>query len=299
MGAAEKIEAAILAQTRRALRGLLAVPAARASGLARVDELELPGAAGPLRARYYQAADAEASPLVVYFHGGGFICCDIDTHDSICSWLAKSSRGRVLSVGYRLAPETRFPGQIEDARAACAWALQQARGLGAAPGCIAVAGDSAGAYLAATVALELNRAAPGAVALQVLLYPLVHVQDSLWAEEELHNFRFIGRVAALYIARSLGAEQLPSLLDVDLAAAPATILAGGGPLDPVRADAKAFADALARAGVRVVERKYPVLMHGGLNFTAYSKTATKALAEVGALMRAAFGGLHSDWARPP
>ncbi len=290
MSAAEKIEAAILAQTRRALRMLLAVPAARASGLARVEDLELPGAAGPLRARYYQGADAEGAPLVVYFHGGGFVCGDIDTHDSICSWLAQSSRGRVLSVGYRLAPETRFPGQIEDARAACAWALHRGQGFGAAPGRIALAGDSAGAYLAATLALELNRAAPGSVALQVLLYPLVHVQDSLWAEEELRNFRIIGRVAALYIARSLGAEQLPSLLDVDLAAAPATILAAGGPLDPVRADVKAFAEALARAGVRVVERKYPVLMHGGLNFTAYSKTATKALAEVGALMRAELAG---------
>jgi acetyl esterase len=241
-----------------------------------------------LRARYYEAANPIDAPLLLYFHGGGFVCCDIDTHDSICSWLAKSSQGRVLSVGYRLAPETPFPGQIDDVRAACVWAFQNAQRLGAEPGRIAVAGDSAGAYLAATMALEINRATPGAVALQVLLYPLIHVQDSLWADEELRNFRFLGRVACLYIARSLGAERLPSLLDVDLSAAPPTIIAGGGAMDPVRSDVKAFADKLRRSGVRVAEKKYPVLMHGGLNFTAYSKTATKALQDVGELVRAEF-----------
>lgn len=285
MSMTQNAERAILEQTRRGLRTLLAVPAARAGGLAKVEDLEIPGPGGQLRARYYEAAKAGDAPLMVYIHGGGFVCCDIDTHDSICSWLAKSSRGRVLAVSYRLAPETPFPGQIEDIRAACAWAFQNAQRLGAAPDKLVLAGDSAGAYLAATVSLEINRAAPGAIALQVLLYPLVHVQDSLWADEELRNFRFLGRVAALYIARSLGAEALPSLLDVDLSAAPPTIVAGGGPMDPVRNDAKALVDALRKAGVRVTEKKYPVLMHGGLNFTAYSKTATTALQDVGELVR--------------
>jgi acetyl esterase len=281
-------ERAILAQTRRGLRTLLAVPAARAAGLAQVEDVAIPGPGGDLRARYYEAEGATDAPLILYFHGGGFVCCDIDTHDSVASWLAKSSHGRVLSVGYRLAPETPFPGQLQDVRAACAWAFENAHRLGAKPDQLALAGDSAGAYLAATMSLELNRAKPDSVALQILLYPLVHVQDSLWADEELRNFRFLGRVACLYIARSLGAEALPSLLDVDLAAAPPSIVAGGGPMDPVRADVKAFVEALRKAGVRVTEKKYPVLMHGGLNFTAYSKTATTALQEVGELVRQEF-----------
>lgn len=283
MSRLKDLEKAILAQTRRGLRTLLAVPSARAAGLARVEDIAIASPAGDLRARYYEAADAAPLPLIVYFHGGGFVCCDIDTHDSICSWLAKSSRGRVLSVGYRLAPEAPFPAQLDDARSATAWAFQNAQRLRAAPDRIALAGDSAGAYLAATMALEINRVTPGAVALQILLYPLVHVQDSLWADEELRNFRFLGRVACLYIARSLGAAALPSLLDVDLSAAPPTIVAGGGPMDPVRSDVKAFVAALRKANVRVVEKKYPVLMHGGLNFTAYSKIAVSALQEVGEL----------------
>lgn len=284
----EKTELAVLEQTRRAMKAMLVTPKARASGLAKVEDLDLPGPGGPMRSRYYEAADAGAAPLALFFHGGGFVTCDIDTHDSICSHLAKASSGRVLSVDYRLAPETRFPGQIEDARAACAWTFQNAPSFGASPDKIALAGDSAGAYLAATMALEINRATPGAVPLQVLLYPLIHVQDSLWAEEEVRNFRFLGRVAAFYIARSLGAEAMPSLLDVDLSAAPTTIVAGGGPLDPVRADAKAFVDALRKAGKHVVERKYAALTHGGLNLTAHSKLAVKALQEVGGLMREEF-----------
>ncbi|MEQ1820750.1 MAG: alpha/beta hydrolase fold domain-containing protein, partial [Terricaulis sp.] len=172
MSMTQNAERAILAQTRRGLRTLLAVPAARAGGLAKVEDFEIPGPDGQLRARYYEAADAVEAPLTVYIHGGGFVCCDIDTHDSICSWLAKSSQGRVLAISYRLAPETRFPGQLEDVRAACAWAFQNAPRLGATPEKIVLAGDSAGAYLAATATLELNRATPGAVPLQVLLYPL-------------------------------------------------------------------------------------------------------------------------------
>lgn len=290
MSMVQTVESTILAQTRRGLRTLLAVPKARADGLAKVEDIEIEGPAGPLRARYYEPHHATDTPLTIYIHGGGFICCDIDTHDSVSSWLAKSSGARVLAVSYRLAPEAPFPAQLDDVRAAAMWAFQNAQRLGAKPNQIALAGDSAGAYLAATLALELNRVTPNAVALQVLLYPLVHVQDSLWADEELRNFRFLGRVAAFYIARSLGAEALPSLLDVDLSAAPPTIVAGGGPMDPVRNDAKALVDAYRKAGVRVTERKYPVLMHGGLNFTAYSKTATSALKEVGELVRAQLAG---------
>lgn len=280
------MEAAALAHTRRALRLMLNIPAARAPGLAKVQDLVVAGAKGTLRARYYQANDAADGPLFVYFHGGGFVTCDIDTHDSVCSWLAKAAGARLLSVGYRLAPEARFPAQLDDARAACDWALANAANFGAEAGRIVLCGDSAGAWLASMCALDLNRLQPHAVPLQVLFYPLVHVEDSLWAEEEVRNFRFVGRLAALYIARSLGAGKFPSLLDLDLSPSPTTIIAGGGPLDPVRADVRSFAGALQAAGVRVVEKKYPVLLHGGINLTAFSKTAVTVLTDVGALARA-------------
>jgi acetyl esterase len=282
----DKAESAVLEQTRRALRAMLSAPAARAPNLGRVEEMTVPGAAGPLRARYYEAEAAAELPLVLFFHGGGFMTGDIDTHDGLCSWLVKGYGGGLLSVDYRLAPETRFPGQLEDARAASAWALDNAPRFGAPPERIVPAGDSAGAYLAAAVAIALNKAKPGSAPLQVLLYPLVHVEDALWGDEVLRNFRFLGRAAAFYIARGLG-EPLPSLLDAELTAAPPTIVAGGGPMDPVSADSRALALALKQAGVAVKTRKYPTLTHGGFNLTATSKTAQRALVEIGGLMRGA------------
>jgi acetyl esterase len=283
------MEEAVLHHTRRAVRLMLAIPQARAPGLGKIEDISIPGAAGMLKARYYEAQDAAAGPLMLYLHGGGFVTGDIDTHDSVCSWLAKTSGARLLSVGYRLAPETRFPGQLADARAACAWAFANAESFSAQPGRIILCGDSAGAWLAAVCALEINHITPGAVPMQILFYPLVHIEDTLWADEEIKNFRFVGRLAVLYIAKSLGAERFPSLMDMDLAHAPTTIIAGGGPLDPVRADVRTFAKALADKGVRVIERKYPELLHGGLNLTAFSKTAVKVLTEVGALARSELG----------
>lgn len=283
---AANIERNVLTQTRRTLRLILARPEARAAGLAEIRDLDVEGAAGPLRARYYRPSDAGDTPLLVFLHGGGFVCGDIDTHDSITSWLAKTSGLRVLSVSYRLAPETAFPGQIDDARAACAWALNAAGAFGAKPEQLVLSGDSAGAYLAMTCAVELNAQRRGAVPAQALLYPLVHIDKTLWAEEELRNFRFVGRLATLYIASALGAEHFPSLLDLDLSLAPTTVLASGGALDPVRADVKTLAGALHGAGVRVIDKKYPVLMHGGLNFTAVSKVAVNALTDVGEALKA-------------
>lgn len=283
---ASAVELSVLVQARRGLRALLAPLRGRAPGLERIEDFSIPGAADGLAARLYRAPTADAAPVIVYFHGGGFIGCDIETHDALCSWLAAASGGAVLSIDYRLAPETPFPGQLEDARAASAWALANAAQLGGRVGEIALAGDSAGAYLAASVALEMNQARPNVIALQVLLYPLVHLQDSLWAEEELRDFRFLGRVASLYIARAIGAEAFPSLLDLDLRAAPSTIIAGGGVLDPVRRDAHELAHALRLAGIAVEERTYRSLAHGGLSFAGTTKTATKAVAEVGALTRA-------------
>ncbi len=280
------MEEAVLAHTRRAVRLMLAVPQARAPGLAKIEDVQVPGAGGPLRARYYQAEDAGDGPLMLYFHGGGFVTGDIDTHDSVCSWLAKASGARLLSVGYRLAPETRFPAQLADARAACAWAFANSARFGAAPNHVALCGDSAGAWLAAMCALEINHMRPGAVPLQILFYPLVHIEETLWADEEIRNFRFVGRLAILYIAKSLGAERFPSLLEMDLVHAPTTIIAGGGPLDPVRSDVVSLMKALSENGVRVVERIYPELLHGGLNLTAFSKTAVRVLNDVGALVRA-------------
>ncbi|NEX95177.1 alpha/beta hydrolase [Caulobacter sp. 17J65-9] len=270
---------------REAAERLLSDQDWHAPPLGEVRELAPPGPGGPLRARLYAPVNAPAhGPALLYFHGGGFVCGSIDTHDSVCRWLAASSGVRFISCGYRLAPETAFPGQQADALAAARWVREEAGALGVDPERLALGGDSAGAYLAALTALTLNAERPGSVPLQLLLYPLLHLEDAVWREEVLRHFRVIGRVAAQSIRREIGDAPFPSLLEAPLDHAPPTLLAGGGPLDPVRADVEAYGQRLAGAGRLVFERTWPALVHGGLNLTHLSKGSVSALTEVGTLL---------------
>src|SRR5207244_2970572 len=127
-----------IARNARAFAGAL-VP------VTRVEDLTIPGPAGPMRARLYDAAPERAPRgLVVYYHGGGWVVGDLDTHDPLCRFLAREADVAVLAVDYRRAPEHRFPAAVDDALAAFHWAAREARTLGGDPARIAVAGDSAG-----------------------------------------------------------------------------------------------------------------------------------------------------------
>ena len=136
--------------------------------------LEIPGQGGPIAARLYVPGGLPPGapvPLTIFFHGGGWVIGDLDTHDGVCRFLAASAGTAVLAIDYRLAPEHPFPAAVEDAWAAFAWALTNAGELGVDPARIAVGGDSAGANLSAVVCL-LARAGGGAMpAMQLLIYP--------------------------------------------------------------------------------------------------------------------------------
>lgn len=146
-----------VAGTRETLRRAAAL-AGPPPPLARVEDMLLPDA---LRARQYWPALDDRLPLVVYFHGGRFFSGDLESHDAVCRMLALGSGCRILAVDYRLAPEHRFPAAVEDARVAVEWALDQGVAVG-------VAGDSAGANLAAGAALDHP-----ALGCQLLIYPMI------------------------------------------------------------------------------------------------------------------------------
>ena len=146
-----------LAQARADLRHSTAVVAAAPIALADVRDTTVTGAAGQLRARMYTPEEARVErdgPLVLYFHGGGWVCGDLDTHDQTCRALAQSSGARVLSVEYRLAPEHHFPAPVEDAFAAFRYVAANAATLGVDPQRIAIAGESSGGHLAAVTAQQ-------------------------------------------------------------------------------------------------------------------------------------------------
>jgi acetyl esterase len=121
------------------------LPGARADAVASAADRTIPGPGGPLGLRVYTPRGAGPFPLLVFFHGGGFVACDLDTHDALCRNLCAGAGCVVASVDYRLAPEHRFPAAPDDCLAATRWAAEHAAELGADPARVAVAGDSAGA----------------------------------------------------------------------------------------------------------------------------------------------------------
>jgi acetyl esterase len=250
--------------------------------LAPLDErrnIEIPGPGGPLKARLYAPTGSGGhDPLLLFFHGGGFVLGDIESHDPLCHRLAQAGHIRVLSCEYRLAPEHAFPAQVEDALAAARWVIGNTDVLGADPARLGIGGDSAGGYLAITTASALC----GAFKAQVLLYPLLHLEDELWANTLAKNSRAIGRLAVRYINRQLAAGAPPSLLNGPCAAI-STLIATGGVLDPCAPDAIPFAERLRELGAEVTLKVYPNQIHGFGNQTHTFETARRATHEIGEL----------------
>ncbi|MBO9559797.1 MAG: alpha/beta hydrolase [Caulobacter sp.] len=272
-----------LERVRRAVRFAIAHRDRKLPRLAQIRNLDYPAASGRRAARLYVPMQAPATgPAILFFHGGGFVISDIETHDALCQRLADAAGVRVLSAAYGLAPEHPFPSQLDDARAALGWLADRAGELGVDPDRLAVAGDSAGAYLAATVAHEANNRRAGAVKAQGLFYPLVHLDDQIWAETLLRDARLIGRLAVAYINAQLASARAPSLLDTVGPATPPTFVVSGSLLDPVHPDAVTYTRALEAAGVPVELKTYPGQAHGFVNFTHVLPSAVEAVATLGA-----------------
>jgi acetyl esterase len=255
--------------------------------IARVETFAIDGPEGePLEVRYY-CADTRATtqPTVLFFHGGGFITCNLDTHDGLCRRLARDSRWAFLSVDYRLAPEHPFPAALDDAYAALRWAASsKGRALGIDPERIVVAGDSAGGNIAAALALKARDLQGPAILHQVLIYPVLdHDFDTPSYRENGRDYFLTEESMRWYWKQYLGVGgssedglAAPGRA-VDLAGLPpATVLAAG--YDPLRDEAKAYADRLQAAAVRTLYRCYPGTFHGFISLdTLQSCTEARAL----------------------
>lgn len=268
-----------LNRVRRAIDYLLTDRDRGLPPLAEVNAIRMPGAAGALTGRFYKPRNvATSGPLVVFFHGGGFVLGSPDTHHALCQRLAAASGLRVISSGYRLAPEAPFPAQLDDALAVVSWVRWNLPFFGANR--LILAGDSAGAWLAATVAAQINAKEPGAIAAQALIYPLVDMDDEAWAETLFRDGRIVGRLAVAYIRAAL-TRDAPSLIDSVGPHTPPTLLLVGGPLDPVRPDVERYAQALEAIGAPLVFRRHNALPHGFGNLTHVSAEARDAIADAG------------------
>lgn len=272
--------------------------------VAGVTDLEVDGAAGPLRARLYRTDEPDA-PLLVYFHGGGFVTCDLDTHDVPCRMLCRHAGVHVLSTHYRRAPEHRFPAAVEDACAAFAWAVKNAAGLGVAEDRIAVGGDSAGGTLAAVVSRLAVRAGEAAPAAQLLIYPAtdrlgVHASLQMFASGYYLTAGDIAWYHAQYAGPGGGQHgdpRLSPLLAKDFGGLPPAVVVTAG-FDPLRDEGEAYAEKLRAAGTPAALRRFPSLVHGFLHMAGASPAVHDALVETGGMLRAALLLAPDGWRTP-
>jgi acetyl esterase len=280
-------------QGRRRLRREALVHAGEPVEVGAVRELVLDTAHGPLKARHYAPMQgSEPRPLLVFFHGGGFVLGDFETHDSACRLLCRHAELHVLAVDYRLAPEHPFPAALEDASAAFTWARTHARELGADPARIAVGGDSAGGNLAAALSQLAVREGTPAPALQFLLYPPV---DRTVDRESLGHFAegFLLTRADItwfhnHYTSTSGVDgsdpRISPLLSRDLSGLPPALVITAG-FDPLRDEGEAYAAALQAAGTPATLRRFDGLVHGFANMTTVSQACRAAMVEVASMLR--------------
>jgi acetyl esterase/lipase len=258
-----------------------------------VSELSIPGPAGPIPARHYRPTTPGPAPLLVFYHGGGWVIGDLDTHDPLCRLTCRDADVNVLSIDYRLAPEHVAPAAIDDAYAAYRWASEHAKELGAIPGKIAVGGDSAGGNLAASVSqLARDEGDPQPV-LQWLIYPRTDFSAqtrslSLFADGFLLTKADIDWFTEQYLGGSgidAGDPRVSPLLAESLAGLPPALIATAG-FDPLRDEGDSYAAALSAAGTHVDLRSMGSLTHGFASLFPLGGGSALAATELVSALRA-------------
>jgi acetyl esterase len=257
----------------------------------RVTELTVRGSDGQLGARLYVPRTAGRG-LLVFFHGGGWVVGDLDTHDAYCRDLAFETGVRVLSVDYRLAPEAPAPVAAEDAIAAFSWAIEHAEDLGADPSLVAVGGDSAGGNLAAVVAQQCVLRDIPPPALQLLLYPAVDLVGRRPSRDLFAEGFFLSEEEILWYREhytpdpSLRPDPRISPLFGSLEGlAPAYVVTAG--FDPLRDEGNDYAAALAAAGVPTTHHQEPTLIHGFANMLALGGPTRAAQQRINTYLKSA------------
>ena len=251
----------------------------------------IPGPAGPMLVRIYRAKDSLRAGLV-YFHGGGWVLGSLDSADASCRILANRSRCVVISVDYRLAPETKFPGAVEDAYAAVRWVADNAAELRVDPERIAVGGASAGGNLAAAAALVARERGGPKIAFQLLTVPVAELSARAPSYQEFGEGFGLSRADmqwfGLHYVRTPADADDPraSVLRADLHGLPPAFVITAE-CDPLRDDGEAYAEKLRALGIAARYKRYPGMFHGFMSFPAVLPEASEAFEDAGKALREA------------
>lgn len=283
-----------LEQIRQAYRGMRHL-AGEPEGVARVKDLVIPGPGGNIPLRIYAGRTEDPLAVLMYFHGGGFVKGDLDTHDAVCRALANRAGCLVAAVDYRLSPEHPHPAALEDCYAATLWISENARELGGDGQRLAVAGDSAGGYLAAQVAIRAKNVKGLGLMFQALVYPNLDLSMSQPSYDRF-GIGYLMTTEALkwYIERYLPAGTDPRdpivspLFLEDLTGLPPALIVGAE-YDPLVDEGRSYAERLKESGVLVKYRCYPGAIHAFFQFGGIMDQGREAIELVGAELKTAFG----------
>ena len=261
-----------------------------------VEPLSIPSPAGSIPARIYTPLNARKTnylaPCLVFFHGGGWVIGDLDSHDVVCRKLADEGQLIVISVDYRLAPEHKFPAAVDDAIHATKWIADNARQLGIDTTRLMVGGDSAGGNLAAVVAISARDGNGPAIAGQVLIYPAIdfamtHPSHSESETSILLTHSVIKWFRDHYLTGAADAHDWrasPARAKTLIGLPPAYVLTAGA--DPLRDEGDEYAGRLKEAGVPVTFRHFPGQFHGFFTMGKLLQQANVAASEIGAWLKA-------------
>jgi acetyl esterase len=252
-----------------------------------VENLRIPGPEGEIPIRVYTPDTPAPRPALVYFHGGGWVVCDLDTHDVVCTAIAHRAGAVVVSVDYRLAPEHKFPAAVVDCYAATVWVASNAERFGIDPRRISVGGDSAGGTLATVVSLKSREEHGPAIALQAMVYPVTDL--SSFATESYQEFAEGYQLTKaemewfrnhyLSSMEQAGNPDASPLLARDLRGLPPALILTAE-CDPLRDEGEAYAKRLADAGVPVTCTRYPGMIHPFFSLSGAIPQALDALQQV-------------------
>ncbi len=266
----------------------------KAEPLARIENLEVDGADGSIGARLYsdEADISKLRPAMVFYHGGGFIQGDLESHNEVCAKIAKWSGAIIVAVDYRLAPEHPYPAGVDDAIAAYEYIVSNAEALGIDAKTIGVGGDSAGGNFAAVVCQQILKSGGQLPKFQVLVYPTT---DGNMNSESINQLEFaylLPKARMTWYRDQYAGEfsdydepKFSPIFASDVAGLPDAYIVTGG-FDPLVDDGIAYAEKLGSAGVDVVHRHFPGQVHAFINLTKVVPEGSVALREISAWIKA-------------
>jgi len=268
----------------------------------RTEDRRIPGPGSHIPIRIYtprEGRPGEKLPVLLWFHGGGFVIGSVDTHDSVCRMLANQADCIVVSADYRLAPECKFPAAVEDCVAAFKWVALHAVEFGADPQAIAIGGDSAGANLATVVAILARDAGHPKIAFQLLIYPCAAPEPETPSHYKFAEGYVLSRNTITWFFRLYQRSRADSndfrfapLIADDLANLPPALVLVAG-YDPLRDEGVDYAKRLIEAGNRVRLVNYEGMIHGFILMGGAVDDAKRAVAESAQALREAFAATRA------